>query len=182
MVAVCDRLWWGKCVVWCRCCESIGHPWFAEMWHSVSRVLPLPVCTAVAQCFARCCTLLRTLRLQECKSVSDVGLLQVSNHCPALEVLDVSRSELAYKVTDVAMLALGERCHQLTDVNLSGCSFLTDAGIDWLVGGCHLITTLKLPGLYKLTDTGGCRGVWALVSVVCFPPCGYCVSTGRGRG
>lgn len=127
---------------------------------------------AVAQCFARCCTLLRTLRLQECKSVSDVGLLQVSNHCPALEVLDVSRSELAYKVTDVAMLALGERCHQLTDVNLSGCSFLTDAGIDWLVGGCHLITTLKLPGLYKLTDTGGCCSVWALVSLVCFPQCG----------
>jgi F-box/leucine-rich repeat protein 2/20 len=110
--------------------------------------------SAAVQCFARCCTLLRTLRLQECKNVSDVGLLQVSNHCPALELLDISRSELAYKVTDVAMLALGERCHQLTDVNLSGCSFLTDAGIDWLVVGCHLLTTLKLPGLYKLTDTG----------------------------
>jgi hypothetical protein len=114
--------------------------------------------------------------------VSDVGLLQVSNHCPALEVLDVSRSELAYKVTDVAMLALGERCHQLTDVNLSGCSFLTDAGIDWLVGGCHLITTLKLPGLYKLTDTGGCRSVWALVSLVCFPQCGVDGKGGRGVG
>ncbi len=62
--------------------------------------------------------------------------------------------QLAYKVTDVAMLALGERCHSLTDVNLSGCTFLTDAGIEWLTHGCHQLITLKLPGLYKLTDTG----------------------------
>ena len=86
--------------------------------------------------------------------MSDVGLLQISNHCPSLEILDVSRSELAFKITDVAMLAMGERCQQLTDVNLSGCSFITDAGVDWLSGGCKQLMTLKMPGLYKLTDTG----------------------------
>jgi hypothetical protein len=51
---------------------------------------------APAQAFARGCTLLRTLRLHECKQVSDVGLLQVSNHCPALETLDVSRTEVRH--------------------------------------------------------------------------------------
>lgn len=85
--------------------------------------------------------------------MSDVGLLQLSNHCTGLETLDLGRSELAFKVTDVSMLAFGERCHSLTELNVSGCQFLTDAGIDWLAGGCTSLTKLNLAGLFKLTDT-----------------------------
>ena len=138
--------------------------WLFMVVHVVFASLPFRSCSCFLspQSFARGCNKLRTLKLAECKQISDVGLLQVSNHCPGLEVLDVSRAELAFKVTDVALLALGERCRQLTDVNLSGCSFLTDAGIDWLAGGCRQLVTLRLPGLYKLTDTG----VWG-VCVLC---------------
>ena len=118
------------------------------------------------QSFAKHCPRLRSLRLSECKQVSDVGILQLSNHCTGLETLDLSRSELAFKITDVSLLALGERCHELTDLNLSGCTFLTDAGLDWLAGGCTSLTSLDLSGLFKLTDTCelGC-GMWC----VCTP-------------
>jgi hypothetical protein len=106
-----------------------------------------------SQDFAKHCTRLRALKLAECKQVSDVGILQLTNFCTELETLDLSRTELAFKITDVCMLALGERCHQLTDLNVSGCHFLTDAGMEWLTGGCTSLTALNIAGLFKLTDT-----------------------------
>ena len=111
---------------------------------------------ACSQDIAKQCPKLRALKLADCKHVSDVALLQISNSCTALETLDISRSELAFKVTDVSMLALGERCHNLTELNVTGCHFLTDAGVDWLSGGCTSLTALQLGGLFKLTDTGVC--------------------------
>lgn len=106
------------------------------------------------QAFARHCRKLRELNLADCKAISDVGILQISNHCFGLEFLDVSRKELAYKITDIALLALGERCHELNHLNLQGCNFVTDVGLNWLAGGCHNLMYLNLSGLYKITDTG----------------------------
>lgn len=45
--------------------------------------------------------------------VSDVGVLAISHHCRGLETLSLSRTNLLFKITDVAMLALGERCPML---------------------------------------------------------------------
>ncbi len=109
--------------------------------------------------------------------MSDVGILQLSNSCPSLELLHLARSELAFKITDVAMLGLGERCRQLTDLDVSGCSFLTDAGLEWLAGGCNQLMTLKLRGLYKLTDTCACADRAATVCRA--PPLPYRACRGR---
>jgi hypothetical protein len=124
--------------------------------HCVEVYCVLPCLCCFSQAFAKQCTRLRSLRLAGCKQVSDVAILQLSNSCASLDTLDISRSELAYKITDVSMLALGERCHSLTSLNLNGCQFLTDAGMDWLAGGCTALTSLNLSGLFKLTDTCAC--------------------------
>lgn len=51
--------------------------------------------------------------MEECQQVSDVGVLALSNHCHDLEKLNLSRTNLLFKITDVSLLALGERCPML---------------------------------------------------------------------
>ena len=51
---------------------------------------------------------------------------------------------MPYKITDVALLALGERCKGLTRLDLSGNNNLTNAGLNWLCEGCHAMKILNL--------------------------------------
>jgi hypothetical protein len=53
--------------------------------------------------------------------VSDTGILAVTNNCSNLENLNVNRTNLLFKITDVSLLALGERCPSL-QVSLRGDS------------------------------------------------------------
>lgn len=56
------------------------------------------------------CRQLRRVNLEEVQQASDVAVLALSHACPDLEALDLSRTNLLFKITDVAFLALGERC------------------------------------------------------------------------
>ena len=100
-----------------------------------------------------------------------------------------------YKITDVALLSLAERCPGLHKLDLSGCDAISDVGISWLSGfamffsligywqamlvlpnnictprssGCHALLNLNLNGCRLLTDTGWlCRLKFALGSDRC---------------
>lgn len=101
----------------------------------------------------RSCRSLRTLRVAHCPQLDDAGLLSLtigSGGC--LEVLDLSRRDLAYKVSDAALLALGTAFAALRTVALAGCSSLTDVGVSWLVERCRGITRLNLTRCVKLSD------------------------------
>ncbi len=86
--------------------------------------------------------------------ISDVGILEISKGCPNLEDLSMPRKTMPYKITDVALLALGERCKGLTRLDLSGNNNLTNAGLNWLCEGCHAMKILNLHGLNRLDDSG----------------------------
>ena len=61
-----------------------------------------------------------------------------------LESLNLVRNELPFKLTDVAMLALGERCQALHTLNIAGSENVTDVGLNWLVEGCTGLLNLNL--------------------------------------
>jgi hypothetical protein len=83
-------------------------------------------------------------------NISDTGILALSQHCPDLDHLDLSRKQMSNRVTDVSLLALGERSVGLKSLKLSGCDYITDVGINWLTTGCHAIEVLDLDGCNKV--------------------------------
>jgi len=64
---------------------------------------------------------LLTVTAVDTSSISDTGILALSQHCPDLDKLDVTRREMTYKITDVGMLALGQRSKSLRILKLNGC-------------------------------------------------------------
>ncbi|DBA02156.1 TPA: hypothetical protein N0F65_004791, partial [Lagenidium giganteum] len=98
------------------------------------------------------CPQIRTLLLGECTLVSDSGIVYVAQKCHQLEKIALNRSVSSERVTDTACVALGEHCPKLRDVNLSGCNFLTDAGIKWIADGCPELQVLDVSSVFHLTD------------------------------
>ena len=100
------------------------------------------------------CRSLRVLNLRCCCHVGDAAVLAVSQHCPDLQSLDVSRDDMKHRITDVGLLALGERSSLLERLAVAGCEMVTDAGVDWLSRGCRALKALDLGGCSKVTNAG----------------------------
>jgi hypothetical protein len=96
---------------------------------------------------------LRRLCVLECPQLSDVMVLSVSQFSKDLQALSLSRGSLQFKVTDVSLLALGERAKALHMLDLSGCDFITDVGISWIASGCEYLGELLVPGCTKVRHT-----------------------------
>jgi len=90
---------------------------------------------------------LLTLTANDSPNISDTGVLALSQYCPDLDYLDISRRDMTFKVTDVGLLALGQRSASLRVLKVNGCDHITDVGLSWLAAGCK--------GLEEL-DFGGC--------------------------
>jgi hypothetical protein len=84
-------------------------------------------------------------------NISDTGILALSQHCPDLEHLDLSRKQMPSRITDVSLLALGERTVGLKVLKLSGCDYITDVGLNWLATGCHSLEVIDFDGCTKVT-------------------------------
>jgi hypothetical protein len=100
------------------------------------------------------CHDLVTLEAIDCFYLSDQCVLTISQHCKDLDFLDMSRCEMNYRITDVSLMALGQRCHSIRTLKVNGCDHISDVGLHWLSEGCKLIETLELNGCGKLTDAG----------------------------
>lgn len=90
----------------------------------------------------------------EAYNISDSGLLSLSQFCSDLDYLDLSRKQMANRITDVSLLALGERLFGLKVLKLNGCDYVTDVGLNWLSLGCHALEIIELEGCNKVTDAG----------------------------
>ncbi|KAJ0396432.1 hypothetical protein P43SY_007757 [Pythium insidiosum] len=110
----------------------------------------------VLKTVANQCRDLRVLNLTDCYGVSDVGVVAIAQKCRQLESVVLSRSKLSEKLTDSSCIALGEHCSSLSDVQLAGCHFITDAGIKWLAEGCTTsLRALDLAQLFhNVSDVG----------------------------
>jgi hypothetical protein len=72
--------------------------------------------------------LLTTFIAKETPYVSDQSIMALAVHCCDLEHVNVSRSQLIYKITDASLLALGESCPSVRIVRVNGCDHITDVG------------------------------------------------------
>ena len=119
------------------------------------------------------CSNLRELNLSECPKISDTGIYHISNGscCSSLHCLDIARSSLPCRITDVSLMSLGEKCAALTKINLTGCEMIADAGIAWLAKGCRNLSYINLTKCFKVTNAGmrhlgeNCTGLKTVILV-----------------
>uniref|UniRef100_K3WH15 F-box/LRR-repeat protein 15-like leucin rich repeat domain-containing protein n=1 Tax=Globisporangium ultimum (strain ATCC 200006 / CBS 805.95 / DAOM BR144) TaxID=431595 RepID=K3WH15_GLOUD len=99
------------------------------------------------------CRKLKQLRLRGCHQVSDAGIVGLVNAGSGdLVLLDLTRFDLQYKLNDISLLSLAEKCRVLQTLVLTGCGMLTDVGMSWLCSGCVALVHLDVAGCTKLTD------------------------------
>lgn len=93
---------------------------------------------------AQNCANLTALYAAECPYVSDTSIQIVAQNCLDLDLLDVSRTEMQYRISDVSMLALGQKSRSLRTLRVAGCENISDVGLNWLTDGCKVLEELDL--------------------------------------
>ncbi|KAJ8618593.1 hypothetical protein MRB53_014779 [Persea americana] len=94
---------------------------------------------------------LRVLNLQNCKGVTDGGMILLGNGLPSLQALDVSYCR---KLTDRGLTAIAKGCHSLKSLHLTGCKFVTDGLLEALSKNCSHLEELGLQGCITVTNSG----------------------------
>ncbi|KAF9586834.1 hypothetical protein IFM89_039935 [Coptis chinensis] len=97
---------------------------------------------------------LHILKLQNCKGVTDVGMVALANGLPHLQSLDVSRSQTG---------ALAENCLNLEELGLLGCIKITDMGLAVHVDGCRQIKSLDVRDGSIFSLAQSCKNLEILV-------------------
>ena len=111
---------------------------------------------------------LRRLNLRDCSLISDIGLSYISLGCPRLSEINLRRREMPFRVTDVALLQLGQACKSIASISLHGCEMISDTGLSWLSGSKDL-RHLDLSNCNKVTNNGirhigeGCPNLRSIV-------------------
>ncbi|OQR92595.1 hypothetical protein THRCLA_08666 [Thraustotheca clavata] len=98
------------------------------------------------------CRHIQHINVSECREISDVGWQKLALSCLDLTQVNLTRSEFQYKLTDMCLLSYSEHSKILQHISLSGCDYLTDAGISWLASGCAALTHVDISYCVKLTD------------------------------
>jgi F-box and leucine-rich repeat protein 2/20 len=95
------------------------------------------------------CSLLSTLNLRYCKNISDDGVIEFAQHHRNVKVIDLRDCP---GITDRALSALAETCHDLESLNVSGCS-ISDSGVLEIAKCCKKIKALDLRSCSSLSDS-----------------------------
>ncbi|KAG5184809.1 hypothetical protein JKP88DRAFT_354359 [Tribonema minus] len=110
---------------------------------------------------------LRTLSLEGCAAVSDVGAADLARASPSLTRLNVSHCARVGEYGDGALVALGRHCARLRRLEavgchrgcpeleallLTGCAAVTGAAVAALAERCPLLAELSLSGCAALAD------------------------------
>lgn len=90
----------------------------------------------------------------ECPYLSDQCILSLTQNCRDLDTIDFSRTDMTYRISDVALMALGQRAQSLRVLRLNNCDSITDVGLGWLSEGCKVLEILEVYGCKKVTDAG----------------------------
>ncbi|XP_026088070.1 F-box/LRR-repeat protein 20-like isoform X1 [Carassius auratus] len=91
--------------------------------------------------------------LEECVQITDGTLIQLSIHCPRLQVLSLSHCEL---LTDdgIRQLGSGPCAHdRLEVIELDNCPLITDASLEHLKI-CHRLDRIELYDCQQITRAG----------------------------
>ena len=132
---------WGLSKIFyeCKKLEEVDISYLKEIGDEEVRVL------------AQNCPNLFYLAARETPYISDQAITAISQNCPDLDFLDISRSQMSFRISDASMLALGQRLKALRVLNVSGCDKITDVGLTWLTEGCKFLEELNLSGCNQVT-------------------------------
>lgn len=112
-----------------------------------------------------CCKLLRFLNLNQCITVTDVGVIAMVRANPHLKLINLAS---VTSVTNKCAVAIGTSCPDLASLNLSKCVNITNVGVLAVASGCPKLQALNLSGLIKIDEQPllplitGCLGLLML--------------------
>jgi hypothetical protein len=95
------------------------------------------------------CKGLQSLSLNNCRGVTDTGLITISNQCTGLQSLDLCDCNL---IIDASIISISNHCTGLQSVNLCGCDNITDASIISISIHCTRLQSLSLFFCNQITD------------------------------
>lgn len=137
-----------------RCCNitSEGLRFISEGCPSLM-VLDVGFCNHIGDsglAFLSRCRSLRHLDMVLCISVTDIGLMHLSEGCALLEHLILSS---CHKITSVGIMDLARGCPSLVHLDVGSCD-ITDEGLLHLSQGCTALQFLNLQSCRKVTQQG----------------------------
>ena len=100
------------------------------------------------------CPNLVTFVANDSPYISDQSITALSQHCQDLDLVDVSRDKMTFRISDVTLLALGEKARSLRTLRVNGCDQLTDVGLMWLAEGCKTLEDADFGGCPRISDAG----------------------------
>jgi hypothetical protein len=59
---------------------------------------------------------------------------------------------MTFRISDLTLLSLGQQSSLLRVLRLAGCDQLTDVGLNWLAEGCKALEELDLGGCTRVSD------------------------------
>jgi hypothetical protein len=123
------------------------------------------------------CPLLKTLNLEKCANVKNVGIVAIGQYCTGMTSLNLTNNwklepwllariaefeklvsldlTKCIQCTDKTLKAIGNTCHDLKYLNLTGNKLISDVGLLELTKGCGRLETLIMPRaalFFKITD------------------------------
>ena len=96
-----------------------------------------------------CAQRFQSLSLCDCREITDVGLITISEHCPFLQFLKV---RYCNQITDTSIISISTHCTGLLSLKLQSCHLLTDDSIISISTHCTGLLSLNLEGCRQITD------------------------------
>jgi hypothetical protein len=87
-------------------------------------------------------------------NVTDRGMEAVTANCPLLESIHLASCN---QLTDATLIAIGQHCHNLRQLNINDTSF-THVGLEAVARGCPLLENLSASRGHKLEFATIARG------------------------
>ncbi|KAF5796117.1 putative leucine-rich repeat domain superfamily [Helianthus annuus] len=108
---------------------------------------------------------LRSIDLDSCARITNVGFSSIASGCPSLSVINLSSSSIG----DSGLEILTKSCNSLKKVSLGWCENITDSGIQSLIQNCRQLTELRITGCSKINGIGfkGCSSTLASLEANC---------------
>jgi len=138
----------------------------AQRWKQAVRVTlsdVLAIDTLISAMASQCHKLTHFMS-SEGDSIGDMGAVSLAMHCPRLAMVDLGRLSISTNLTDVALVALAEKCKQLVSITMSRAN-IQGAGVIALAKHCPLLATIRFPYCKQLTDVGALASCTQLTDV-----------------
>lgn len=97
---------------------------------------------------AQSCPNVEDLNLNGCKKLTDATCQALSKYCSKLQKLNLDSSG----ITDLSLKAISDGCPQLTHINISWCTLITENGVEALARGCPKLKSFISKGCKQITS------------------------------